>query len=235
MIVGHGMLASAFARRFASARDLLIFASGVSNSSTCDGLAFAREEALLKSSMDRVDSALIYFSSCGLVDGDTAGTPYMQHKRRMEALVLASKRNLVFRLPQVVGHTDNPHTLANNLRDHIISNTPFEVWEHAERNIVDVEDVAEIAWELLRSGPRMERIINIAAERSSPMLDIVSAMEQALGMKANLSLAPKGAPMILNCDIALTAAARLGLDLSEGYMERVIHKYYSRTSLLGSL
>jgi nucleoside-diphosphate-sugar epimerase len=227
VIVGRGLLAQAFGSVFAENDEWVIFASGVSNSGESNSAEFLREETLLRSSGEKSDGALVYFSSCGLIDGDTADTPYMSHKRRMESLVLSMPRSIVLRLPQVVGYTRNQHTLINYLRDRIVSGERFTVWQNAERNIIDIDDVVAIAGELLRHPNADSRVINIAVERSSLMTDIVKILEDVIGKRGNYTLEPKGAPLRLNTTLTSGAARRLGLDLGQGYLERVITKYYA--------
>jgi nucleoside-diphosphate-sugar epimerase len=227
VIVGRGLLARAFSSVFAESDDWMIFASGVSNSSESNSAEFLREETLLRSCGEKADGALVYFSSCGLIDGDTADTPYMRHKRRMESLVLSMPRSIVLRLPQVVGRTGNTHTLINYLRDRIVSGEHFTIWKNAERNIIDIDDVVAIAEELLRHPSADSRVINIAVERSSLMTDIVKIVEDVIGKRGNYTLEAKGAPLRLNTVLANEAARRLGLDMGAGYLERVITKYYA--------
>ena len=232
MIVGRGLLASAFAPAFEGSSDWVIFASGVSNSGGNDPEEFLREELLLGSWLKKAHTPLVYFSSCGLVNGDTVDTPYMCHKRRMESLVMTMEGAVILRLPQVVGATHNPHTLMNYLRNKIVSGEHFDVWQYAERNIIDVDDVAAIAEELLRAMPADERVVNIAAEKSSPMTDIVHALEEVLGKQGNYSLVPKGNAMPLDSRVASAAARRLGIDLGGGYLRRTIAKYYVASTVV---
>ena len=232
MIIGRGLLARSFASIFETSEDWVIFASGVSNSQEEDSAAFLREENLLRSHAESTHGKLVYFSSCGLVVGDTANTPYMAHKRSMEALVLALPGSVVFRLPQVVGNSPNQHTLVNYLRDRIISGEHFSVWGNAERNIIDIDDVTAIAVELLRTSEPAHRVINIAAERSSTMVDIVQTMEATIGRRGNYTVEPKGAPLTLDTTLASQAASRLSLDLGNHYLARVIRKYYGTSDHL---
>jgi nucleoside-diphosphate-sugar epimerase len=227
VIVGSGLLAGAFAE-FADDAEWVIFASGVSNSQAAGHEGFEREERLLEMYLSRADQSLVYFSSCGLVDGDTANSPYMRHKKRMEARVLSVPGSVVFRLPQLVGPTSNPHTLVNYLRDKIATGARFELWTNAERNIVDVEDVVAIAGDLLRGGQVGGQAVNIATSRSLPMPEIVQILERVMGKRGNYSLVPRGAPFRIDTTLASQSATRLGIDFGEGYLERAMTKYYGR-------
>ncbi|HEY0198044.1 MAG TPA: NAD-dependent epimerase/dehydratase family protein [Rhodanobacter sp.] len=226
MIIGKGLLARAFAPYLEKHSDVVVFASGVSNSFETHLGEFAREEALLRERLDTEARRFIYFSSCGITDAASDLTPYMQHKRAMEALVLSASHGLVLRLPQVVGKTNNPHTLTNFLRDHILSGQHFKVWSSAERNLIDVDDVATIGVRLAIDLPPEPTVVSIASTHSKLMPEIVEIFERALGKTANCSYVLKGTPMIIDTAQAESLGKKLGIDLGVGYIERVIHKYY---------
>lgn len=233
MIVGRGLLANAFAKDFSDCSQWVIFASGVSNSSDASQEDFDRERTLLESWLGRSGTRLVYFSSCGLAGGDAIGSPYMRHKQRMESLALQAEGTIVLRLPQVVGKIGNPHTLMNYLHRKIASGEHFEVWSRAERNVIDVDDVALIGRELLRDSRLESMVINIAAEQSSPMINIVKAMEFALGKKGNYAQVAKGLPLRIDSSLAVMVADRLGINLRDDYLERTIAKYYGAMKMGG--
>ncbi|UWX04318.1 hypothetical protein H1235_03550 [Pseudoxanthomonas sp. NC8] len=93
MIVGQGLLARAFASRYAADPDVIIFASGVSNSLATAAEGFERERAMLVPLLD-AGTRLVYFGSCASTPENAASTPYMRHKRAMEELVAASPNGL---------------------------------------------------------------------------------------------------------------------------------------------
>ena len=227
MIVGRGLLARAFTARYGTDPSVTIFASGVSNSQETGVDRFARERALLAPFLDG-GTRLVYFGSCASVmDGDTSATPYMRHKRAMEELVVGSPDGLVLRLPQVVGPTQNPNTLTNFLRDHILNGSPFTVWANAERNLIDVDDVVAIGTRLIdTAGSKSDRAFSVASADPLPMPAIISIFEHVLGRKAICSTEPLGGPLRIDAAEAFAAAGKLGIDLGRGYAEAVIRKYY---------
>lgn len=226
MIHGSGLLATAFARDFADDPSVLVYAQGVSNSSEADPAAFERERLLLDEAL-RSGIRLVYFSSCGLVNDPAADNAYLAHKRSMEARVLsASPRNLVLRLPQVVGRTPNPNTLTNFLASRIRSAAPFTVWARAERNLIDVDDVAAVGRVLIRDPGLNQRVVAVAAERSLPMPEIVSLFERVLGQRAIYSVEDKGEPLHIDSALSVAIAANAGIDLGAPSADRVIRKYY---------
>jgi hypothetical protein len=228
VIVGKGLLAQAFEPMFGNDPDVVVFASGVSNSLETHAAAFARERALLSRYLDAAPRRLVYFGSCGVIASTEGHTPYMEHKKTMEALVLASPGGLVLRLPQVVGPTNNAHTLPNYLRDRILAGEHFTVWEHAERNLIDIEDVARIGFLIATELPvHRSNTVNIAAAQSVSVPAIVGMFERILAKQANYSLLPQGDPLPIDTAIAVQMGARLGIDLGSGYIESVIRKYYA--------
>lgn len=227
MIIGDGMLSRAFAARYGQHPDVLVFASGVSNSQETIAASFDRESTLLDSALAAHPGTFLYFGSCNIADPDRTGTPYAHHKREMEARVLAHPRGLVLRLPQVVGITENPNTLTNYLRDRILRGEVFTIWENAERNLIDVEDVALIAAAMLDEGIVLPRAMSIASRESLPMPTLVSIFERVLDRKTVFRSDPRGAAVRIAADECLATASRIGLDLGGDYAERVIRKYYA--------
>lgn len=227
MIIGRGMVATAFAPVWQDDRQVCILAAGVSNSSEQDRAQFEREELLLQSVMATDVGRVVYFGSCAVGNPNEAETPYLLHKRRMEMLVTADQRGRVLRLPQVVGEGGNPGTLTNFLSARISSGECFEVWKNAERNIIDVDDVCVLATHVIRNDERYPRVMSIAAPTSTPMLSLVQAMEESLGRSGNYCLLDKGAPFMIDTGDCTRAASEIGIGFDGDYYKRVIRKYYS--------
>lgn len=223
MIVGTGLIARAF-QSFADDQNNIIFASGVSNSGERDPAVFSRERGLLLDFLSETRGRLVYFGSCNVVNPEQ-DSPYFEHKRAMERIVVGSGRGIVFRLPQVVGHTRNPNTLTNHLRDCIIQARPLTLWTRAQRNLIDIDDVASIARYLLAS-PDAPTLVSIASPWSLPMPHLVSLFEQVLGKKAVVELVERGEQMHIDSALAEAIANDIGLDFGPDYPLRVIQKYY---------
>lgn len=225
-ILGTGLLATAFAQHFSSDEAICVFARGVSNSSETQNVAFDREARLLEQGLAG-SRRLLYFSSCALASASDGDSPYFAHKRRMEKAVLeASPLNLVLRLPQVVGRTSNPHTLTNFLHGKITQGQPFTVWARAERNLIDAEDIARIATDLVRNHPG-ERMVAVAAARSMTIAEIVKLFERVLGLHAAYTLEDRGNPLPIDNALCMRVATKLGIDLGDDYPEQVLRKYYA--------
>ncbi|MBO9170450.1 NAD-dependent epimerase/dehydratase family protein [Rhizobium sp. L245/93] len=227
MIIGGGLVASAFAPYFEYDPKVTVFAAGVSNSSETREEEFRREETLLVSSL-AVAGQLLYFGSCSVFDREMAETHYVRHKLKMEALVGRAVGNAVFRLPQVVGKSPNPNLLTNFLYRKIKSGEHFNVWKNARRNLIDVSDIAAIVAHLMRAHGALGGVYNIACPFSISILGLVETFEAVLGQKANYSLIDAGAGYAIDVPEVLRASIELGISFDGGYVERTIRKYYGK-------
>ncbi len=227
MIVGSGMMARAFAA-FGPDRRTLIFASGVSNSLESDPAAFRRERELLEHTRAAHPAALlVYFGTCSVHDPDRRDTPYVRHKLAMESLLERLGGDwMVLRLPLAIGPSHRSPTLAQYLHDRISRGEPFEVWANAIRYPIDVDDARRIAERLVADPAARNRRIEVAL-RSFPVSAFVRAMEGIVGKPARCSYVQRGEPYALECPEATRLAAELGLEIGEGYLDRVLRKYFA--------
>ena len=227
MIIGNGLLAKAYAPYFADNKEVLVFASGVSNSRETDPQEFARERRMLEKALDQKQK-LVYFSSCSIADPDQANAPYVLHKQAQEALIADRCASyVIYRLPQVVGRIDNPHTLTNYLYQTIASGDMFHVWTKARRNLIDVDDVAAIGARLLERGDADNRVTNIACPFSIAILDLVRIFESVMDRRAYFDLIESGGSYDIDVALAMSAAAEAGVVIDDNYINQLIRKYYA--------
>lgn len=231
MIIGNGLMARAFARYFAERQDVIIFAAGVSNSRETDAAAFTRERTLLEQTLEQAaarEQLLVYISSCSIADPELTQAPYVLHKRAQEKLLTErAPRMAIFRLPQVVGHTPNPHTLTNFLHQTIASGKRFQVWNRAHRNLIDVDDVARIGHRLLERGDVVNRAVNIACPYWVAVADLVRVFETVMDKRARYDLVDFGGSYHIDVDLAMSAAAEAGVVMDQNYVIQLIRKYYA--------
>jgi nucleoside-diphosphate-sugar epimerase len=228
MIVGSGLLAEAFRERYGNDASVTIHAAGVSNSAETDPAQFERERRGLEASLAQAPGHFVYFSSCVVGLPYSTPSPYVQHKARMEALVMAAHSSAVFRLPQVVGRTGNPNTLTNYLASRILEGRPFSIYSGAQRNLVDVDDIAAIVPELLADPLSMGTATCIAARDPVAVPVLVAMLEQVLGRTACATVVPRDEPFVVDAARALAVSSRLGLGLEDGqdYVMKILRKYY---------
>lgn len=226
MIVGDGLIARAFRQYYENDHDVILFASGGSNSSEKEGEPFARERNLLEQFLNQGE-LLVYFSTCSVDDPCASDSPYVRHKIAMENLIASiSKNYAIFRLPQVVGFTPNPNTLTNYLNKQIQTGQTFRVWLNAKRNLIDVVDVAAIGSFLVESGEAIGRVTNIASPFPVAMPKLVCIFESILNKTASFDAVEIGSAYSINIELALKAAERLGIMFDGDYIEQIIRKYY---------
>ena len=132
MIIGNGDISDALKQ--VDRKDLLFFASGVSNSKETRESEYKREKYLLRY-QDRTKH-LVYFSSLSIFYSNSR---YSQHKIDMEGYVKAwFEHYTILRLGNITWG-DNPHTLINYFKNCIKENKPFKV-ENTYRYIVDKDE-----------------------------------------------------------------------------------------------
>ncbi len=226
-VIGSGLMARAFAElRLPS--DVVVFASGVSNSLEADPAKFKRERDLLESTQVAYPGCrIVYFSTCSIFDRDRVNTPYVRHKLEMESFLAGLPNNhIVLRLPLVIGKTNYASTLPHVLYARIKSGEAFEVWKNATRYPIDIADVVCITQHLLEDTLCVDKAINIAF-RAYPVMDFVRVLESIIGKCARVKLVDKGASYYVPCQAVESLIQRLHLFPGENYLKMVLEKYFA--------
>lgn len=222
------MLATAFSK-YSPSDKLVLFASGVSNSGCVDNRQFFRESSLLSLTLDSLhpSQTLVYFSTCSIYDSSLSNNPYIEHKLEMEALLSTSPQSLVVRLPQLVGSNASPTTLVRYLVTCIRNEEPFALWINAFRNIIDVDDVAQIVLALMKDSVSHPKILNIANPVSVSVREIVACIEDVVGKRAIATYVDAGTSYHINTEYISPILEDLSMNFSSDYLPSVIAKYYS--------
>lgn len=234
MIIGKGLLATAFSKYQHDLDKVCVYAAGVSNSANIDDSQFERERKLITQTFEQIDSkkTFLYFSTCSVYDPSMTSSQYVLHKLRMEALVKTRENYLILRLPQVVGNTLNPNTLFNYLSSKILRGEHFTSWTTATRNLIDVEDVAAIVFELVVNQQLKDRIINIANAKSVKVKEIINIIEGMLGKKAVFTEEARGSDYQIDISDIQPVLTKLNLQFdNDYYIKNLIQKYYMYKSL----
>lgn len=229
MVIGKGLVARAF-KQYETIDPFLIFASGVSDSKTSTRNDFMREHELLLSSIEEYPlKNIVYFSTTSVNDPDLQTTPYVQHKVAMEALIrLKAAHYHIFRLSNLAGHSGNQNTILNFLHNHIIHDQPFELWNHSERNIIDVADVFRISHYILENNLFLNQVVNIANERNYPVIEIVQSIESFTGKKAIFTEKERGVKFAIDVSDILPICQLLGIGFGHNYLTKLLEKYYPK-------
>lgn len=190
MVIGNGLIASAF-ERYKNNDDIIIFASGVSNSQETSELAFNREINLMKRYLN-LDKKLIYFSTCSIFD-ESLDSDYIKHKLNMEHLIENNNKNyIIFRLPNIIGRTTNNNTFFNNIKNKIINDEIITIYLKSIRYLIDIGDVSAILPLIINYNKVRNQTINVCFDNKMYIIEIIEIMEEILSKKANKILIDKG-------------------------------------------
>lgn len=205
-----------------------ILTEGVSNSSCTSPLEFAREAERLTNVLAccSANTRFVYFGTCSVADPDARHTPYVEHKLAMEALVSSHRNSTIFRLPQVVGRTPNPHTLFNYLYARIARSERITVWQNAKRYLIHENDMARIAQDFLVNQDTFDAIIDIASAEPYSIFEIISGLERLVGKPAVFERVGRGSHYIIDSSRCAEVAERLAIDFGPGYLEHALARTY---------
>jgi UDP-2-acetamido-2,6-beta-L-arabino-hexul-4-ose reductase len=227
-VIGGGMVARAFASPLLNHTDVIIYASGVSNSDCADLAHFERERTLLSASLSEASGAspFIYFGTCSVYDPDAQKKDYVRHKLEMEALVLSHPQGRVIRLPQIAGPKPSPNTLIASLVAKVRAGVVIQVWQDAVRNIIDIEDVVRIVQVLATQNFLDKRVINVANPKSISVMDLIHAIEYCLDICSRVEIIKKGALYEIDTHALRDIVKMAGVDFGPNYLVNAIKKYY---------
>lgn len=204
-VMGQGMVARSLYPYMESHADVVAFAGGLANSLTTDDAPYERELQLLHATLDECQSAnqrIVYFSSAGAVYGATNRertedmpilpvTRYGKHKQLCEKVIRDSGvSHLIIRLANLVGKDQNPTQLIPALV-HQVKAGHVKIQQNATRDVMDVDDFADVLNRLLAVSPDNETII-IASGQSIPVMDLVQAIQNSLQCKATIEISANG-------------------------------------------
>jgi nucleoside-diphosphate-sugar epimerase len=229
MLIGNGTIAGSF-REFESNNDFAIFAAGVSNSKASLAHEFERESNLLEKTIEEYAHLMhfIYFSTCSIYDPSESASAYVLHKLDMEKLIKNRCSNYhIFRVSNVVSNTKNKVTIF-----HFLINNRFNLWVGANRNILDLGDMAQAIRHILLNKLFQNQTINIANPKNYSIKYIVSEMEQFLNCSAVYDEVDRGANFVIDTKIITDIYSQLGINFDETYLFRLLSKYYSNYRII---
>lgn len=227
MIIGNGLIANIFINTYLDNENILIFASGVSNSKETDEKEFNREYNLIKKHI-KTKLLFIYFSTTSIYSSSAEKSKYILHKLRMERYIRENcNKYLIIRAANIMGKRGNKTNLINFLFDSINNEIPFNLWENTYRNILDVEDFREIVSVIIENGNINKTIAvqNITSVRvSSLVIDIENFLKKKAvyvlkPKKDNYNLETKHLKKIIPKNIQEKIS-------NKNYFINILHKYY---------
>ncbi|MBK2094717.1 NAD(P)-dependent oxidoreductase [Francisella philomiragia] len=226
MVVGGGQLAQAF-YKYRDNNSVVIFASGVSDSSCTDQKEFDREKKLLETILkDNFDKRFVYFSSCALSADEYSKNSYYAHKIQMESIIKKlSNKYFIIRLPQLFGNLKLHNTLINYIYNAIKSNNIINVYSDAYRYVVEIEDVRKFVDSYLANGTLCSTI-DLANPHRYKVLEIVEIFENLLNRKANITIIQKQDKYILDLSKLnrYIQENNINIEFGEGYLKNKLYE-----------
>ena len=226
MVIGSGMMAKVF-ELYQSSNEVLIFASGVSNSKAVGGDVFLREELLLKDTiLKNPGKLLIYFSTCSVYDDSVNKTPYVIHKVKMENLIKRKcSKFYIFRLSQVVGLARN-QTFINYLFTSIQNNKKIDIYKYSTRNLISTDDALMAVSYLVKNKIYFNEITNIATPNNILVMDIVKIIEDITKLSFNYNLLDCGEK--IDIDIEKILNLNMNFDFYKPkYLENILLDFFN--------
>lgn len=227
MIIGNGLLAQNLA---CINNDKTVFiASGVSDSTCKDPIAFQRERDLLRSIANKYqDWHIVYFSTTSIFDKSKNDSPYVIHKLEAEKFLTHQFSNVsIIRASNIVGRGGNPNTLFNYFFDRINRVENFSVWTKSYRNLVGIDDFVKLVGDVLTKRADQEAIqtYNVICERNFEAIEIVKAIEIFLNKKALFVPIEKESYSDF-IDAEAIQRFKNVISTSENYLEKLLTLYY---------
>jgi hypothetical protein len=182
MIIGNGLIANSFLD--SDLKDIIIFASGVSNSKEENLSEFDREKKLLlKTIYENFNKKIIYFSTCDFYDSKK-NSKYLNHKFEMETIIKDNCKSwIIYRVSQIIGG-GNKNNLLYNFTLNIKEGIQFNVYKNFERNLISINDVKFIVLKYIENCNK--EIINIGNPKNIKVKKIVESLEKNLKMKSKI-------------------------------------------------
>lgn len=196
MIIGNGTIANLF-RNYSENKEIVFFASGVSNSLENDEKEFQREIKLLEKTINDLNphQNLIYFSTINVLDPSLQNNRYVIHKKKIEEIISTHTKNyLIFRVPVLIVQSDNPHLLINYLLYHIKNKIEFVVFKNAHRYFLNAETFVQFVEHYIQHTSKYHEIINLTLyDEPFSVLKLVNIIEELLNIKSIYEIVEKGA------------------------------------------
>lgn len=222
-VIGNGLIANSF-KQVTFSKEVLVFASGVSNSLENNSEAFKREEVLLREIITTHNSLpIIYFSTCSVYS--KIKNSYILHKLKMEDIVKElSSSHFIYRLPQVVGLTTNS-TLVSYFENQINLSKNLNIQIHSKRNLIDCVDVAKVVHYLVENALGEDSIQNIATPINLDVIEIAREISIILGKEFSFSIIDAGDHYNIPIDFLVHNLKEFDYLYEKNYWRKVLRKY----------
>jgi dTDP-4-dehydrorhamnose reductase len=193
MIIGRGTIAQLL-NKFSNREDVIIFASGVSNSLEIDENEFQREINLLYQTINNIkdDHIFVYFSTINIFDPSLQENRYVLHKKNIEKLITSNlNKSIIIRVPILIAKSKNPHLLVNYFIDHIKNKLEFVVFKNAYRYFINSTDFVNLS-EIIINSDQNGAFNLIIHDKPYSIKNFVTDIENILKIKGIYEEVEKG-------------------------------------------
>jgi nucleoside-diphosphate-sugar epimerase len=224
MVVGSGMIAKAF-HHYNNNDEIVIFASGVSNSKEDNDSLFEKEKnLLLHTRFNNVNKKFIYFSTVSVNDKSLSNSKYIKHKIDMENVLSTIFSNyIIFRLPNIIGNTDNNNTFFNFFKNKIKNNEEIQIQKDASRYIIDMDDIIKYLQPIIDSNLK-NKTINVCFEDNIKMTDLIENFEKIMNVSANKKIIDGGCDYVVDNE-EFMSLIKPYYKKNDSYVFQTIEKY----------
>jgi nucleoside-diphosphate-sugar epimerase len=224
VVVGNGLLGKSM-NLFADHDDILIFASGVSNSKENRVSEYDRELNLLHTFLG-TEQKIIYFSTCSVLYDCIKQTDYIKHKIQVEDFIKSNFKNyIIFRLPNVVGHTENQHTSFNFFKRNLLDNVEINVEENTTRYFIDVDDIVETIIPIIKDQTQNKKKINVCFDTKISIIDLIGLMSDQLKVTPKINIIKDGCSFDVDNVDFLGLVGKKYKSIDQDYNYNLIKKY----------
>lgn len=230
-VIGSGLLAKAFRKELFS-KPTLIFASGVSDSLENRESEFDREIQLIEKTLSIYSQHKIVYFSSNICGDNQINTPYVQHKRRVEQILIDSKCDVaIFRLPQIVGCVKN-NTLVSYLVRQVAAGSELQLKRRASRNILDVSDVKRLVVHVLNSTEINNLVLSLGSGRDISVIELAKKIAELLQKPLKYKILDGGDNQEVDTSQLSNIVGKNDLVFKPDYYFDVLAKYVVEISLI---
>jgi nucleoside-diphosphate-sugar epimerase len=183
-----------------------------------------------KAVIEHADKVIVYFSTFSINDPVMVKSAYVTTKMELEKYIMHNcKRCLIVRISNLVGTGGNPKNVFNFFYNQIITGNCFSLWSKSQRNLIMVEDFAEILNYIITHelDTKINSILNIVNVKSFTVQEIVGAIERHTGKKAHFDIID-----IESVPHEVDEHSRIMFDLlnieTENYLERILNSHFTK-------
>lgn len=224
MVVGNGLIAKSMSS-FINEDDILIFASGVSNSKEKDTSKYEREINILKTYYN-TNKKFIYFSTCSVLYDCIENTEYIEHKKKIEHIILNNFKNyLIFRLPNIVGVTNNPNTSFNFFKNNLKHGININVEKFTTRYFIDIVDVVDTLTPIILDNKNNKKTFNVCFNSKINIFDFIMMMSKHMNVDPKIILEENGCSLDVNNNEFINLLDKKYKLIDGDYNIKLIKKY----------